>query len=188
MVLMQEETQYSGITLDQSVSFSKDFPEDAVSQAWKDGRRIVFLDFMAEQWVIVSEKLSNTLSAGQTVCFSNEALPGSELQNDLWNKEKKLTCLSWQKKVGWMLLGENRTGTGQSYAAGSDWPSEKVADRLSKGMTVVGVAWNTSDEAWAIVFDNVAKNSSITTTIHFEKTFNEDLMRTLALTRYGKRF
>lgn len=185
---MQEEKELSDAKLDQSVSFSKEFPDDSVSQAWKEGRRIVFLDYLADQWVLVSEKLNNTLSAGQTVSFSTDELPGSELQNDLWNKEKKLICLTWQKKVGWMLLGEARTGTGQAYAAGSEWPAEKVADRLSKGMTIAGIAWSTSDEAWSVVFNNAVKTESISTTVHFDKSFNEDFMRTLSLTRYGKRF
>ena len=185
---MQEEENVNNATLEQSVAFFKDFPEDSVSQAWKEGRRVVLLDYMADQWVMVTEKLIGTLSAGQTVSFSTDDLPGQELQNDLWNKEKKLIGLTWTKKVGWMLLGEARTGSGQAYAAGSEWPTEKVADRLSKGMTVADIAWNATEQAWAIVFNNAAKNESITTAIHFEKSFNEDLMRTLSLTRYGKRF
>jgi hypothetical protein len=187
-VLMQEEVNVPSGPMEQHVGFTKSFPEAEIQTAWKDGRRVVCLDYLDEQWVLVTEKSASSLSVGQSVVFSNEALPGTLLQDDLWNKEKRLICLSFHSSVGWVLLGEPRGSTGQSYAAGSDWPQEKVADRLSKGMTVAGISWNTTDEAWAIVFDNASKTQNVGTKIHFDKSFNEDLMRTLSLTRYGKRF
>lgn len=188
MVLLQEDEISNAGSLSQRVGFTKEFPEDEIQQAWKEGRRVVLIDYLDEQWVLVSEKAASSTTVGQNVVFTTEPLPGELLQNDIWNKEKRLTCLSFQPKVGWVMIGENKAGLGQSYAAGSDWPEAKIADRISKGMTVAGIAWNTTDEAWALVFDGAAKNQTITTTIHLKSGFDEDLMRTLAVTRYGKRF
>lgn len=185
---MQEKVNAPSGAVQQSIGFTKEFPENAVQEAWKAGKRIVCLDYLDEQWVMVTEKAESELTVGQSVVFSTDDLPGDLLQNDLWNKDKRLTYLSYDASSGWVLIGEARGSIGQSYAAGSDWPTEKVADRLSKGMTIAGISWNTREEAWAIVFDNDSKNTGITTEIRFDKSFNEDLMRKLSLTRYGKRF
>lgn len=186
-MLMQEEAGSDG-AVTQRIEFSRDFPEDRVNAAWTEKRRIAFLDYMGDQWVLVTEPASHSTTVAQTVAFSREQLPGKEIQADLWEKDKKLVCLAFHQSTGWVLLGENRGTAGQGYAAGSDWPEEKVADRFAKGMTIAGLAWSTTDEAWSIVFNNANKNESITSKVHFHKSFNEDLCRTLQLTRYGKRF
>lgn len=188
MVLMQENVEAFKGALEQRISFSKDFPDSEIQQAWKDSRRVQFIDYLDSQWVLVTETAPSHLTVGQKALFATEPLPGKLLQNDFWNKDKNLTCLSFEEHVGWVLIGEYRSDLGQAYTAGSDWPKEKILTRLNDRMNIADVSWSTKDEAWVIVFDQTPTHLGIGTSIHFDKSFNEDLMRTLQVTRYGKRF
>lgn len=185
---MQESKGDPEGTIEQRVAFYKDFPNTEIQQAWKDGRRVQFIDYLDEQWVLVTETSRSNLVVGQTAVSAQKELPGEFLQKDIWDKDRNLTCLSFEKSVGWVLIGDGREGQGQAYTAGTDWPKEKILARLNDRMVIADVAWSTVDKAWAIVFNQTPKELTIGTAVHFDKTFNEDLMRTLRLTRYGTRF
>lgn len=188
MVLLQENTEAFKGALEQRISFSESFPDTEIKTAWQECRRIQFIDYLDSQWVLVTETAPSHTTVGQKALFATEPLPGQLIKDDFWSKDKNLTCLSFEDHTGWVMLGEYRSEAGQAYTAGSDWPKEKVLARLNDRMNIADVSWSTKDHAWAIVFDQTPTNLAIGTSIHFDKTFNEDLMRTLQLTRYGKRF
>jgi hypothetical protein len=185
---MQEE-ESNDEPAEQQVKFTKEFPEEWVADAWKRKRRVVCVDYLNGQWILVTEKAKSSTTVGQTVSFSPDELPVAPIKADLWDKDKRLTGLTHHPSVGWVMVGEIvAKGTGQGCSAGSDWPTEKIADRLAKGMTIADIAWTTESEAWAIVFNNEIKGENISTKVSISEYFDEDLLRTLNLTRYGRRF
>jgi hypothetical protein len=167
---------------DQKITFGDDVPEDEVKRAWRDGERIVVLEPLINgKWVVVTEKVTG-LVVGQSLVFSTDPLPSKDVQQ-LWKDDKKVLTMSYLPST-WIMIAE-KGGGGQAYTANSDWPEAKIDARRAEGMGISALAYNSTDEAWAMVFDNNIKNQ----VVRMSKDFPEDILKQeIGVSRYGKRF
>lgn len=166
----------------QKISFSTELPEDDVKAAWRAGDKIVVLEPLSNgQWVLVTEKVEG-LVVGQSLVFSTDPLPSKDIQQ-LWKEDKKVVSMAFLPS-SWVIVAEKGT-SGQAYTGNSDWPEAKIDARYAEGMGISAIAYNSTEEAWAMVFDAGIKKQ---VTRKFKDFPEEVLKQELGVSRYGKRF
>lgn len=137
-----------------------------------------------DQWVVVTENaFDNTI---QNIITTTNELPTKEVK-ETWDSDKKVISITSNENK-WIMIVESSKEGGQSYAGNSEWPDEKINEKYKQSYYITSVSYNTSSNAWVLIFDKRKKEETSGQTITLTKEFPEEEIRNMDVSRYGKRF
>jgi len=105
IIVSERLTSQPAEPITQTISFSKEFPKSAISEAWADCRKVCVVSYCNNEWVLVTEKVQGQV-VGQSIVISSDELPSKDVQQ-FWNESKRISDLRFEDNV-WVLLAEER--------------------------------------------------------------------------------
>jgi len=182
IIVCQEERE--DFNYKQEIHFSNEFPTSFIDKEWEKNRSVACIEYCEDHWVVVTEESRGNII--QNVITTSNELPTKEVK-EAWDSDKRVLSITSHGNK-WIMIVESSKEGGQSYAGNSEWPDEKINEKYNQSFYITSVAYNTSSNAWVLIFDKRKKEETSGQMVTLTKEFPEEEIRKMEVTRYGKRF